>query len=142
MSMHILSRLSIGLLLTLNAGLALAGTAVIVNHQSTVENLGAEQVQKIFLGKISIVQKQGRLTPFDLPEGTIRANFYHRVIKKSSVQVTSHWAMMVFTGRAQPPEEVASEKDMVRLVANNPLAIGYVDQSQLDGTVKPVYLLP
>lgn len=133
---------ALALVLAWTAGLAHAGTAIIVNKNSGIDQLSAEQVQKIFLGKINMMQKQGRLMPLDLPEGTARERFYSKATGKSPVQIKSHWAMMVFTGRAQPPEEVASEKAMLEQVARNPLAIGYVDQTQVDDSVKTVCILP
>ena len=41
---------------------------------------------------------------------------------------------MVFTGQSAPPPEVATDKDVLEMVRNNPAAIGYVsDEISLSG---------
>jgi hypothetical protein len=44
----------------------------------------------------------------------------------------------VFSGRGTPPEMIATEDEMLNLVATNPNTIGFVDEGKVDGTVKVV----
>jgi ABC-type phosphate transport system substrate-binding protein len=45
----------------------------------------------------------------------------------------------VFTGKATPPKELASSADVVKAVAADPSAIGYVEKGAVDASVKVVY---
>jgi hypothetical protein len=41
-----------------------------------------------------------------------------------------------------PPHELANDAAVVKAVAADPAAMGYIDSSALDGSVKPVFKLP
>jgi ABC-type phosphate transport system substrate-binding protein len=45
----------------------------------------------------------------------------------------------VFTGKATPPKELPSSAEVVKAVSADPNAIGYIDKSAVDGSVKVVY---
>jgi hypothetical protein len=93
----------------------------------------AAQVADIFLGKDT------SLTPFDLPSSSApRGEFYTKVAGKDEAQVKAVWARLVFTGKSQPPKELASSADVVKQVASGEKAIGYVEKSAVDGSVKVV----
>jgi hypothetical protein len=53
----------------------------------------------------------------------------------------AYWTKMVFTGRGQPPRELATSVAVRRMVAENPAMIGYIDRSALDASVKPVQIV-
>lgn len=106
--------------------------AVIVNPKNTAA-LSADQVSGVFLGK------SNELTGVDLPDGNpVRDAFYHKVTGKDGAQLKAYWAKLVFTGKAQPLKELASDADVKKFVAANPTAIGYIDKSAVDGSVKVV----
>jgi ABC-type phosphate transport system substrate-binding protein len=106
--------------------------AVIVNPKHG-GGLSAEQVSNIFLGKSS------DLTGVDLPDGSVaRDAFYQKVTGKDAAQVKAYWAKLVFTGKAQPLKEMASDAEVKKFVASNPGAIGYIDKGAVDGSVKVV----
>jgi ABC-type phosphate transport system substrate-binding protein len=44
----------------------------------------------------------------------------------------------VFTGKATPPKALPSSADVVKAVAADPNAIGYVEKAAVDDTVKVV----
>ncbi|RZP31335.1 MAG: phosphate ABC transporter substrate-binding protein, partial [Alteromonas sp.] len=60
------------------------------------------------------------------------------VLGKSESQYSAFWSKLVFTGRGTPPEMIATEDEMLNLVATNPNTIGFVDEGKVDGTVKVV----
>lgn len=39
-------------------------------------------------------------------------------------------------GKGKPPKELSSDADIIKFVAENPGAIGYVDAASVDGSVK------
>jgi hypothetical protein len=121
------------LLATLCIASARAELVVIVNPKSPAASMTAEEVANVYLGK------NPSFAPVDLPESApARADFYKKVAGKDSAQVKALWARLVFTGKMQPPKEVASASDALKYVAGNDKAIAYVEKSALDSSVKAV----
>jgi ABC-type phosphate transport system substrate-binding protein len=80
------------------------------------------------------------MTPVDQPESAaIRAEFYKKVTDKDASQVKSLWSKLVFTGKATMPKEAADSAAVKKMVAADPKAIGYIEKSALDASVKAVY---
>jgi len=113
---------------------ALAEVVVVVNPKAAESTLGKEQVAQFFLGRSTA------LTPIDQPDSApIRAEFYKKVTDKDAAQAKALWSKLVFTGKATMPKEVADNAAVKAAVAANPKAIGYIDKSAVDATVKVVY---
>ncbi|MFA9216452.1 MAG: hypothetical protein ACEQSK_05025 [Sphingomonadaceae bacterium] len=116
---------------------AAAETVVIVNKANPATRMFSEQASQFFLGKSAM------FTPVDQPESSaIRADFYHKVADKDPAQVKAIWSKLVFTGKATPPKEYASNAEVKKAVAADPKAIGYIDKSAVDDTVKVILTLP
>ena len=127
-----------GALLAL-AGLAQAQVAVIVNPKSATASMTADQVAGIFLGKTNTLPSGATAAPADLPESAAaRETFYSKVTGKQSAQVKAAWSRIVFSGKGTPPKELGSAADVKKFVASNPDAIGYIEKSAVDGSVKVV----
>jgi ABC-type phosphate transport system substrate-binding protein len=60
------------------------------------------------------------------------------VTDKSGSQLKSYWSKMVFSGKGNPPKEVANSAEVLKQIAANPNAIGYVEKGAVNATVKPV----
>ena len=115
-----------------------AEIAVIVNKKNTDE-LDANYLQMIFLGKTKGFPSAGKAVPLDLPENSpTRDVFLKSVAKKSKSQFTAYWAKLMFTGKGVPPKVVENEADMIDLVAKNPSIIGYVDAANVTADVRVV----
>ncbi len=120
-----------------NALCAQAETVVIVNKANPATRMFGEQASQFFLGKSTM------FTPVDQPESSaIRADFYHKVAEKDPAQVKAIWSKLVFTGKAVQPKEYASNAEVKKAVAADPKAIGYIDKSAVDDTVKVILTLP
>lgn len=119
------------------ASSAQAEVAVVVNPNAAETSLTKEQVARYFLGKADA------FAPVDQPESAaIRSEFYQKVANKDLAQTRVLWAKLVFTGKAMPPREVAGNAEVKKAVAANPKAIGYIDKSAVDATVKVICTLP
>jgi hypothetical protein len=46
---------------------------------------------------------------------------------------------LIFTGKGQAPQVVGVDADIKTMVANNPNIIGYIDEAQVDATVKIIF---
>ena len=116
---------------------ALAEVVVVVNPKAAEASMTKEQVAQFFLGKSTA------MTPIDQPEDApVRAEFYKKVTDKDASQAKALWSKLVFTGKASMPKEVANSAAVKALVAGNPKAIGYMEKSAVDGSVKVVYTAP
>ncbi|MFK3738100.1 hypothetical protein [Massilia sp. TN1-12] len=113
---------------------AMAEVVVIVNPKASESSMSKDQVAQFFLGKSSA------MAPVDQPESAaIRTEFYKKVTDKDASQVKSLWSKLVFTGKATMPKEAADSAAVKKMVAADPKAIGYIEKSALDGSVKAVY---
>lgn len=125
--------------LGLSAFAASAQVAVIVNPKSATASMTADQVSAIFLGKTSTLPSGATAAPADQSESAaIRETFYTKVTGKQSAQVKAAWSRLVFSGKGTPPKELASSAEVKKFVASNPDAIGYIEKSAVDASVKVV----
>jgi ABC-type phosphate transport system substrate-binding protein len=118
---------------------AQAEVVVIVSSKSSVTSLTAEQTAKIFLGKVVTFPNEHSVFPIDQPEGSaIRDEFYSKVTHKNASQLTAYWAKIIFTGEGRPPQLIAGDVAVRKAVASNPNAIGYIDKSAVNRSVRVV----
>ena len=122
--------------LAVGAGVARADVVVVVSAKSTTTTLTAEEISQIYLGKSKAMK------PVETSGSPIRSQFYSKVAGKDEAQVKAIWSKLVFTGKATAPKELPTSADVVKAVAADPNAIGYIDKSAVDSTVKVVYSVP
>jgi ABC-type phosphate transport system substrate-binding protein len=121
------------LLLVTMLPLARADVVVIVSAKNPASSMTAEEVSQIYLGKTN------KLKPIDNGDKSpARSQFYTKVTGKDEAQIKAIWSKLVFTGKATPPRELVSSADVVKAVAADPNAIGYVDKSAVDASVKVI----
>ena len=132
-----------GLLVAAACHAACAGElVVIVSARNPVTSLRADQVADIFLGQTAIFPSGAEVVALDQRIGSPeRDKFYAKVTSKTPPLVKAYWTKMIFTGRGQPPREVAGSAAIRKMVAENPSLIGYIDKSALDASVKTVLLV-
>jgi ABC-type phosphate transport system substrate-binding protein len=113
---------------------AMAEVVVVVNPKAAESSMTKDQVAQFFLGKSSA------MTPVDQPESApVRAEFYKKVTDKEASQVKALWSKLVFTGKATMPKEGADSAAVKKMVASDPKAIGYIEKSAVDASVKVIY---
>lgn len=109
---------------------AQAADLVVITHPSAGP-LTKEQVAQVFLGKSE------SFTPVDQNESSpIYAEFYKKATGRDVAQVKSTWSRIVFSGKGEAPKQLADSAAVKKAVAANPKAIGYIEKSAVDGTVK------
>ena len=112
------------------ASSASAADMVVVGHPSAAA-LTKDQVSDIFLGKSQ------SMTPVDQVESApIRAEFYTKATGRDMAQVKAVWSRLVFSGKAQPPKELADSAAVKKAVAADPKTVGYIEKSAVDASVK------
>lgn len=130
----ILSMVAISQLLM---AVAHADSQIVVIVNPAAANLTKEQVSDLFLGKIKIYK------PLDLPASAPeKAEFYQKVSGHDLSQVKATWSRLLFTGQAQPPKELADAAAVKKAVAADPKAVGYIEKSDVDSSVKVILELP
>lgn len=127
------------LALSMYAACACADVVVVVSAKSAVTRLTAGQVTNIFLGKTDTFPNGGHAVPYDQIEGSpIRNEFYSRIANKSSAQMSAYWTKIIFTGNGYPPAQQGDSAGVKKAVADNPNAIGYIDRSLVDSSIRIV----
>jgi ABC-type phosphate transport system substrate-binding protein len=120
----------------------MAEISVIVHPDNAMASIDKSQAKKIFLGKSKKFPGGGKAKPIDQSGGAAREAFHSTITKKNAAKLKSYWSRMVFTGKAQPPKEVADDAGVIAKVSGDPKAIGYVDSSSVDDSVKEVLKIP
>jgi ABC-type phosphate transport system substrate-binding protein len=106
---------------------------VIVNPKNPATRMFSEQAAQFFVGKSTL------FTPVEWNDGmAIRNEFYSKVLQKDSAQVKAIWSKLVFTGKGSAPKEYGSASEVKKAVASDPTAIGYIEKSQVDDSVKVI----
>jgi ABC-type phosphate transport system substrate-binding protein len=140
--MTLFSRIRLLALSTVLMSASPAGVAdvvAVVSAKSAIATLTKVQMLDVFLGRVSQLPNGTRAVPIDQPEGSAaRDEFYAKLADKSAAQMKAYWSKIIFTGRGQPPKEVANGADMKQRVAENPQAIGYMDERLVDDSVRVV----
>jgi ABC-type phosphate transport system substrate-binding protein len=118
---------------------ALAQVAVIINPKNPVASMTAAQVGVLYLGKSTTLPSGALVALTDQPDSSpVFEQFYSKVTGKSAAQVKATWSRLTFSGKATPPKPLASSENVKKFVASNPDAIGYIEMSAVDATVKVV----
>jgi len=112
---------------------AFAEIVVIVNPKNPATRMFGEQAAQFFIGKSSL------FTPVEYNDGVaIRNEFYSKVLQKEPAQVKAIWSKLVFTGKGTAPKEYKNAAEVKKAVADDVSAIGYIDKSQVDDSVKVI----
>lgn len=119
--------------LALSLAVSASAEVVVVVNPANADAVSKDQIANVFLGKSTA------FAPIDQADGSaVRGEFYKKVADKDAAQAKALWSKLVFTGKATPPKEVASSADVKKAVAANPKAIGYIEKSAVDASVKVV----
>lgn len=136
-----IGRCALVLALGLSADAVMADVVVVVSANSPAVELSRGQLEDIFLCKVKRFPDGREVMPIDQEEGTaVRDEFYAKFTGRSFAQIKAHWSKIIFTGRGLPPKTVLNSFEVKKQVVENPNAIGYIEQSEVDSRVR--VLLP
>lgn len=126
------------LLLLLSASFARADV-VVITHPSGPDSMETNDVRDLFIGRSKQLPNGQAADPIDLDQGNaLREEFHDKVTGRSQAQLNAFWSKQVFTGKGQPPRTLDSSASVKSAVASTPGAIGYIDASEVDDTVKVI----
>jgi ABC-type phosphate transport system substrate-binding protein len=130
----------IGLALAFANHPSIADVVAVVSSKSAITTLSKSQIEDIFFGRVVHLPAGLQAVPLDQAEGSsAREEFYTKVAGKSPAQMKAYWSRIILTGRGQPPKEVTNDTDLRKRVAKDPTAIGYIDASLVNDTVRVVF---
>jgi ABC-type phosphate transport system substrate-binding protein len=113
-----------------------ADSEIVVIGNPAAATLTKDQVADLYLGK-----SQG-MKLLDLPASApVKAAFYQKVSGHDLSQVKATWSRLIFTGKAQAPKELPDVATVKKAVAADPKAIGYIEKSEVDASVKVLLTL-
>lgn len=124
--------LAVGIICAIAAPSFATEIVVIVNPKNPATRMFSEQAGQFFLGKSAL------FTPVEHADGPLSREFYKKVLDKDTAQVKSIWSKLVFTGKASAPKEYGSSAEVKKAVAADVSAIGYIEKSQADDSVKVI----
>ncbi len=114
-----------------------ANVVTVVSTKSPITALSKAQVADIFLGRSNSFPDGAQATPIDQPEtSSLREEFYDKVTGKSLAQLKAYWSKIIFTGRGRPPKTASNSTEVKKLLSTNLLAIGYIEDTQVDSSVR------
>ncbi len=116
--------------------IAVAQADVVVIGNLGAPTMSKDEVSQFFLGKNQTMKPVDRSS-----SDPIKAQFYQKLSGQDLSQVKATWSRLVFTGKASAPKELADAAAVKKAVAADPKAIGYIDKSEVDATVKVLLTL-
>jgi len=118
--------------------LALADV-VVIGHSGGPDSITDNQVRDLYLNRSNQLPDGQKATPFEMAGGDpVRAQFHDKITGRNDAQLKAFWSKQVFTGRGQPPAEVGSAAAMKAQVSSTPGSIGYIDEADVDSSVKVI----
>ena len=102
---------------------------VIVNL--TAAPMSKEQIADVYLGR------NDDCIPIDQAVGSgIYVEFYKKVTGRDSAQIKAIWSRLLFTDRGIAPKQLPNSAAVKKAVAANPKAVGYIEKSAVDASIK------
>jgi len=114
---------------------------VIAHKNSPVNNISSVSLSNLYLGEINKLSNGTKVIPLDLKKGNeAKEIFYEAILGRSVRKMQGYWMEKLLTGRGKPPKSFSSEEGLLREVASNISAIGYVSIANVNGDVKVLTL--
>ncbi|MBI5415400.1 MAG: hypothetical protein HZA29_01145 [Candidatus Omnitrophica bacterium] len=124
---------------TARTSLGFTDVVVIVNKNNPVQTVKKSVLVRYFLKKTTSWDKGTRVVPIDLTvNDPVRQEFSEGILQKSPHEVEEYWIAESLTGGKSAPEIVSDFALVKKRVAADVGALGYVDKTQVDETVKVV----
>ena len=114
----------------------------VVVHPSRQGQVSADMLTQIYLRRKRYWEDGTPIVPLNLAAGApLRAAFSRLVLGQDEAHLAEYWNRQYFHG-VLPPATLASTQAVVRYVAGDPNAVGYVPADEVDGSVRVVLSLP
>ena len=136
-----MKRLFVVILLSCLPLSGMAEIAIVTHADSSISRLSENDARQLFRGQVRAIDGE-RIQILDLPQSDeLRQSFYQKLLGRTPEQMRAHWTRMVFTGQGQLPREAANQREMRLMVSGAPGHIGYLPMSEVDGSMKVLYVI-
>ncbi|MBV1911835.1 MAG: phosphate ABC transporter substrate-binding protein [Kangiellaceae bacterium] len=116
-----------------------AEVVVVVHASNSVTSLSKSELNRLFMGKLDSFPSGGKAVPINqVPSATARGKFDSSKLGKSSSKMIAYWSKQLFMGKGIPPKEFNGDLDVLLFISKNPTAIGYIDDSAINESIKIV----
>ena len=126
-----------GLFALVGAQPAQAQISVIVGPSASYAPSQSDVVE-MFVGAKTTWNDGTKIQIVDQPTTAAGTTFYADVLGRSPVEVRRTFIELVLSGQAVKPERFSSDADVKAAVAGTPGAIGFIQSSSMDASVKEV----
>lgn len=114
---------------------------VIVHPNNPINTLSQSQIQRLFLGRMSLFPDSNtKVKAIDQNDSSSAyRTFYETVINISHAKLKRYRAYHLFSGKGTLPKALDDTTDIVSFVADSENAIAYIEDKDLNDSVKVVY---
>lgn len=115
---------------------------LIIAHPSVnVESINMQELKNVFMGNRVKWTDELQIEVVVLKDSSVHKEFTREITHKTSAQFKNWWRRMLFTGKGMFPKEFDSEQALMKYVAENKGAIGYVAPGTKITGVKVIQVL-
>jgi ABC-type phosphate transport system substrate-binding protein len=118
-------------------GMASAQMSIVISKAST-HALTKEAARGVFAGGTVTWENGNKIQVIDQSDTEVGKTFYADFVGKSPNQVRLQWTKLVLSGQAVAPKKFGDDESVRKAVAADPNAIGFIQSSALDGSVKEI----
>ena len=131
MNRHIKSSALSALILAVAAAASARAEEIVVIVNLSAAPITKDQVADLYLGRTDA------WTPIDQAVASrIYVEFYKKVTGRDSAQIKAIWSRILFTNRGVPPKQLPDSAAVKKAVAANLKAVGYIEKSAVDASIK------
>lgn len=132
----------VGMLCCLLSGFSLAEVMVVAHVKSNLSGVELKTLKKVFLGKTSKIAGMN-VTAVTLPDANaIKIEFDQKALNKDPGKMKAYWSNRIFTGKGKPLAQVSDEAEMLKFLAADKSAVGYMSADALTSNVKVLLTIP
>ncbi len=118
---------------------AMAGDVVIVGNKNLpTDTISKETLQRIFLGQQTTWDDGTKIKFAILKLDKNDDIFLREYLYYTSTRFLRHWRSQVFSGKGEMPPNLKSDEEMLKFIADNSGAIGFVTSGADTSSVKPL----
>jgi len=115
----------------------------LIVHPSRARTLSESEVRAIYLKQKLLWDDGQPIIPVNRESGSdVRERFSQRIFGQGSRRLAGYWNQRYFEAGEFPPVTLASEEAVIRYIAGNENAIGYVVREDVGDSVAVALVLP
>ncbi len=108
---------------------------IVASKESPFSTMSKAELKKLYIGKQTTIQNSFT-HPTLQKSKPIHKKFLKLFLKMNARQFARTWQKLVFTGKAQMPKKLNSDKELLEYLNKNSDAIGYMDKTNITSAVK------